>query len=190
MGKGHNGARAATNGSARGEPRADIALDAQLVSMTVGEVMNLVPVVNYLLVVKPNGRPTSLLFGMLVAEVAAALEPHVSAFNAALKKFNQDLGVTAESRRFAETYGVEFGAGMPSNLDAETRRQFFADTHRIEPLVAQLEEEERELRAVRVEVRTPRLAVATLEREGVELTGQQLHALRCLLVLDAAESVG
>ncbi len=193
------------------QPKDEVKENAVL-HVTLREVINSMPQLNFLLTVKVEDKPTSLQFGMGMLEIVQALKPHLLRYNLATNKYREDSGLTAGLRAYTEKYGIEYPAMLPAlseyrqkygasypapprvELDAAGRAQYendraFLDAHkqewdRLAQLKREFDEQDEGILKDPIEVHCGKLPLSALEREGIRLPAADLNVIRWLLDLD------
>jgi hypothetical protein len=142
----------------------------------VRDLVNAIPALNVLLTYKSKeGEPPSLVFGMMVAEIVEAVQPHVNAYNKTTERYRQDCGLTQAEKAFREKYRAQLERGQ---------EVFGEDADALKALMEKFNAENEKLLDSEIQVATGKIAMSLLQEEKIGLTAQHLHALRWLLVRD------
>lgn len=172
-------------------------IESFCLNATVGDVVNAIPALNYLLLYgEGTGAPPSLIFSMMVAEVVEAIGPHIEAYNLALRQYRQSIGLTEKLAAFETQFGVRHPtqwdarwtpvqrASAQQKLGSADPDAVAAFDRELASLLEQVETQDASLRKVEIAVQVGKLPLSLLQGENIRLTGQQAHALRWLIRRD------
>lgn len=153
-----------------------------MIAVDVRKLVNAVPVLNFLLVYgTERNEPTSLLFSMLIAEIAEAINPHVTPYNRALDAYRKSSGLETRLREYRQRWGVDYGALVQKELTDEEKAALRQDHDSINDLLETMEAEKEKLLEQPMALETPVIPLSLLQGENIRLSGRQMHGLLWLI---------